>query len=152
EGVDMRKVGFLPLPSTAAEADAVERAFPSGEVLLGGRATETAVKQARAPSVLHIATHGFFLPAGPRTGAPAAAGLDPTGAETAAALRAESPLVRSGIALAGANLRASGAEDGILTALEASTLDLAGTELVVLSACETGLGAAVPGDGVYGLR
>ncbi len=149
EGVDMSRIGFLPLPGTAREAEAVEETLASGVVLVGDQATESAVKWAHAPSVLHIATHGFFLPDGPTTAAP---GMDPSGSETALALSAESPLVRSGLAFAGANKRASGSEDGILSGLEASSLDLSGTELVVLSACETGLGATVPGDGVYGLR
>jgi len=94
-------------------------------------------------------THGFFLadetPPPPKATAAAPTPVAPV--ETY-----ENPLLRSGLAFAGANKLASGNDDGILTALEASGLDLEGTRLVVLSACETGVGKVTNGEGVYGLR
>jgi CHAT domain-containing protein/tetratricopeptide (TPR) repeat protein len=133
---------FHRLAGTAREADEIPSllVFPGERtVLRGSDATERAVKQARSPRVLHLATHGFFLP-------------DQT--LSAAQAQHESPLVRSGLAFAGANRAAdtTGGDDGLLTALEISGMDLSSTELVVLSACETGIGAPRIGEGVFGLR
>jgi CHAT domain-containing protein/Tfp pilus assembly protein PilF len=142
-----------PLGNTREEAHAIARLFPDAQVLLGAQATEGAIKAAHAPRLLHLATHGFFLSERPLPdallGGP---GGEPTPAERAAIAQRENPLLRSGIALAGFNQRQSGTDDGVLTALEAAGLDLSGTQLVVLSACESGLGQAVMGEGVVGLR
>ncbi len=146
--VDMTRVRFPPLPGTRNEALAVRKALPDARLLLSAEATESAVKAVKGPRILHLATHGFFLPE-PR--APER-GTDRNSQAIAAAVQRKSPLLRAGIALAGANARQSGDDDGILTALEASALDLGGTKLVVLSACETGVGDAVSGEGVYGMR
>jgi CHAT domain-containing protein/Tfp pilus assembly protein PilF len=143
----------LPLASTSDEARAIAQLFPEARVLQGAEATEGAVKAAHAPRLLHLATHGFFLPERPLPKALLAEpGRELTPVEVAAIAQRENPLLRSGIALAGFNRRQSGADDGVLTALEVAGLDLYGTQLVVLSACETGLGEAVTGEGVYGLR
>ncbi|MEP6903990.1 MAG: CHAT domain-containing tetratricopeptide repeat protein, partial [Actinomycetota bacterium] len=127
---------FAPLGGTMQEARSIQTLFPDATFLTGAQATESALKQITAPRILHIATHGFFLPDD----------------ETSGNAKIENPLLRSGLALAGANQRKSGGDDGILTALEASGLNLWGTKLVVLSACDTGLGEVRNGEGVYGLR
>jgi CHAT domain-containing protein len=108
-------------------------------------ATKTALGSHPAPRILHIATHGFFLD--DTTSKPPASGSDRRGFESGDGI--QNPLLRSGLALAGAN---ASSRDGILTALEASGLNLWGTRLVTLSACDTGLGEVKNGEGVYGLR
>lgn len=165
--VDFSAMHFGALPGTAEEVDAIGRTLPDADVRVGDQATETLLKRASAPRILHIATHGFFLTDQGRESEPAERGLavvdpaagttalvDPAaGASALVALEGENPLLRSGLALAGANdLRGGDGEDGILTALEASDLDLWGTEMVVLSACETGVGTVSIGEGVHGLR
>jgi CHAT domain-containing protein len=136
-----------PLPSTGEEARGIAALLKGSHLLLGAAATESAVKRAHEPSVLHIATHGFFLADQDQK---TSAAENPN---AAAARKKENPLLRSGLLLAGVNDLSSGkGEDGVLTALEVSGLDLHGTQLVVLSACETGLGDIRNGDGVYGLR
>ncbi|MGD8628345.1 MAG: CHAT domain-containing protein, partial [bacterium] len=140
-----------PLPGTRREIDLVSRTWESTvfEPLVtcyGSEASEEYFKAA-APGnrVIHLATHGYFLGGACR---PEKADADYAG---------ENPLLLSGLFFAGANLHGEdadrlGADDGILTAYEVSAMDLEGTELVVLSACETGLGEVAEGEGVYGLR
>jgi CHAT domain-containing protein len=152
---------FTPLDGTLAEAEEVA-AVLHVEPLMEDDVLEGVIKSRRSPRILHLATHGFFRP-------------NPGGGEQALSLSMhgwcssvegrwkametiEDPLVRSGLALAGANTWLRGdsppamAEDGILTAADVSGLDLVDTELVVLSACETGLGDVHVGEGVFGLR
>ena len=148
---DLAKQRWKPLPGTGQEADEVERHMQGLAIFRGNRATETALKAVHGPKVLHLATHGFFLPDAPPDGA-ADATRPATAGPTLSAEARENPLLRSGLALAGANQLVSGEDDGILTAMEATGLDLWGTKLVVLSACETGVGKVTNGDGVYGLR
>ena len=153
----LERLAFPPLPGTAAEARRVARALPGAVVLTGARATKRALVEARSPEILHVATHGFFVAddapgdADARTIRLVNSASGQTSGATIAALAADfrDPLVRSGLALAGANREGS---EGVLTALEASGLDLWGTRLVVLSACDTGVGEVRAGDGVYGLR
>lgn len=150
---DLSAVYFAPLSGTAQEARAIQSLFPEAQVLTGARATKSALKRVAAPRILHIATHGFFLQ---DVAADAPPGTGKSGANSTRAIQAsariENPLLRSGLALTGANLNKSSSEDGILTALEASNLNLWGTKLVTLSACETGVGEVKNGEGVYGLR
>jgi CHAT domain-containing protein len=143
---------FNPLPGTAAEAQALKAILKlkDQQVLTKGKATEAALKQVRGPRLLHIATHGFFLEDQPLDLESQAGQLQ--GQDRLQAPKGENPLLRSGLALAGANRLRSGRDDGVLTALEVAGLDLTGTELAVLSACETGVGAVQNGEGVYGLR
>jgi CHAT domain-containing protein/Tfp pilus assembly protein PilF len=142
---------FAPLGATAAEGQAIRRLFPGTTLLTGWHASKAALQQVKAPRILHIASHGFFL----RPDAVGASLASPTGVgglSSAPADRIENPLLRSGVALAGANLTGTSRDRGILTALEASGLDLWGTKLVTLSACDTGIGEVRNGEGVYGLR
>jgi CHAT domain-containing protein len=141
---DLSGVYFAPLSATAQEARSIQALFPEARVLTGQQATTAVLKQVDAPLILHIATHGFFLedPA-----------HDAKEADKPAKPRIENPLLRSGLALAGANLQKNGKnDDGIFTALEASNLNLWGTKLVTLSACDTGVGEVKAGEGIYGLR
>jgi CHAT domain-containing protein len=254
EEKDPARTFFSPLPGTSREATAIKELFPAASILQREGATETALKEARGPRILHIATHGFFLDnqdtataeIGPlRAGSPGntevsqpnpytvqfeatpafetanekvkqlkARGVDayivkssvkgkgdffrvragnfpsvPEANKYGADLREKgviaeffvaryeppanslpvtespsilriskyaaqgtTPLLRSGLALAGANQSKSGDDNGVLTAMEAASLDLSGTKLVVLSGCDTGVGEVKSGEGVQELR
>ena len=148
--IDRAALYFAPLANTAEEARAIKRLFPGAVLLTGRRATKAAFARLDAPRMLHIASHGFFLEDGAREGAPVPAVAGARASDVGATI--ENPLLRSGIALAGANLDHDVGGDGILTGLEASGLNLWGTQLVTLSACDTGVGEVRNGEGVYGLR
>jgi CHAT domain-containing protein len=151
--LDRSGLVFTALAGTAAEAKALQGLLKLDRehVLTGRNASEGRLKALRGPRILHVATHGFFL----TDREIERAALKPVGfgSDTPPLPLSENPLLRSGLALAGANGRRSGErDDGILTAAEAAQLDLRGTQLVVLSACETGVGKVQTGEGVYGLR
>jgi CHAT domain-containing protein len=149
---DLRSLRWVPLPGTGQEADALQKTMKGLKVYRGDQATEGQLKSLHAPKILHLATHGFFLAdEAPPPQADQMQAQSPS-PNSAASQTYENPLLRSGLALAGANKLSSGNDDGVLTALEASGLDLWGTKLVVLSACETGVGKVSNGEGVYGLR
>ena len=154
-----------PLSATGPEAEAVARELGDSNVALltGVDATEPRIKyDAPGRRIIHLATHGFFATGKVRS---ALEGDDSTHRAGPGALGmigqrqviGFNPMVLSGVILAGANVRAAeqltrGDDDGVLTAEEVAGLDLRGTELVVLSACETGLGEVKSGEGVLGLR
>jgi len=148
---DYGKRKFRPLPGTAQEARVLPPLIKgTHKVLEGKQATESAVHATMSPKVLHLATHGFFLK---DEDTPLPAPLTRIGNDHFTPVRT-SPMVRSGLALAGANNAQTIAtgDDGLLTALEVSGMNLYGTDLVVLSACETAVGDVKVGEGVYGLR
>jgi CHAT domain-containing protein/Tfp pilus assembly protein PilF len=152
---DFADVSYRPLPGTAAEAEAIGRILPEASLAMQQNATERAVKMVNRPLILHIATHGYFLSKQSESSPvkTASRGTVDTLNNVSTGNGSENPLLRSGLILAGIKQGQSGpGEDGVLTALEVSGLDLWGTKLVVLSACETGLGDVKNGEGVYGLR
>jgi CHAT domain-containing protein len=149
------------LAGTEQEARQLAPLLGGGAVISGTAATASVVLGQRAPRILHIATHGFFLADQPPTNdtaigaaAPGArSGGTPSEGTAPATPSREDPLQRSGLVFAGANRPdANPSDDGYLTAAEATAMDLEGTELVTLSACETGLGGVRSGEGVYGLQ
>lgn len=146
------------LPGTKAEIEAISRISKSKgyatKIYMQKEASEGNFKKISSPSLLHIATHGFFLKESQSTGEKVF-GIEVNQAK-------DNPLLRSGLMLSDAEQtmgksetqtnEVSSTNNGILTAYEVMTLDLKSTDLVVLSACETGLGEIKSGEGVYGLQ
>ena len=167
---DYRGLKFPPLPGAEAEARSVAKLLGGDSVLrLGAEAREAELKSVQSPRVLDLATHGFFLSdqefshtnSGntdllPNLLVGLLASLGAPQSVSTTKTDWENPLVRCGIALAGANradrIPNAVAEDGLLTGLEASLLNLQGTELVILSACDSSSGEVKNGEGVMSLR
>lgn len=159
--------GFGPLPSTRTEVEFIRQLMGQkkfkARMFTDSRASEEVFKQladsisasGASARVLHLATHGYFSP-NPKSNERRSKG----GFSDESVFRvSEHPFLRSGLVLAGGNHACqtgkpfkAGMEDGILTAYEISAMSLLNTELVVLSACETGLGDVSGNEGVYGLQ
>ncbi len=141
------------LPATKTEVDNINKVLKSSGYQVSEYvqkdATEANLKQAKKLSILHIATHGYFLQDVEKTSWPIGVHADNA---------KDNVLLRSGLMLTGASeadqhsLSLDSSSNGIITSYEAMNLDLKGTSLVVLSACETGLGEIKAGEGVYGLQ
>jgi CHAT domain-containing protein/Flp pilus assembly protein TadD len=158
---DFRNYSMKGLPGTKIEVDNINKLLGEKkwrvQCLTGGDAMEESVKSAKNPRVLHIATHGFFSnnvyfnnPKQLTTSL--FFGQNPIKA-------LDNPMLRSGLMFSGSQNTLNGEydpmslmDDGILTGYEAMNLNLDSTELVILSACETGLGEIRDGEGVFGLQ
>ena len=155
------KLSFARLPETETEAKAIQSQLnlPEKQIKLQNEATESLLKQVKSPEILHIATHGFFLDKP----------ITETALKQESSLQSnldkpitiDNALFRSGLVLAKEKVdvdkrkeleESETANDGVLTAYETTFLDLTGTKLVVLSACDTGVGDISTGEGIYGLR
>jgi CHAT domain-containing protein/tetratricopeptide (TPR) repeat protein len=147
-----------PLPGTRLEAEAIQRLLPQAQLFLGPEATKARLLNLPPPGILHLATHGFFLEDAPQPTASRAVGHFGALGENTSASHSPEPLLRSGLLFAGASAPApssplqSPPDSALVTALELAGLNLWGTQLVVLSACDTGRGDVKLGQGVYGLR
>ena len=154
----VNRFGFTelpPLPGTKTEVENISSSLKGNNwnvnVFTDEKASEEQLKKVNSPKVLHIATHGFFLKNVEDYDDKSFLGFEATKLKM-------NPLLRSGIMMAGASVVARDTininkeQDGIFTAYEASLLNLSNTDLVVLSACETGLGVDLNNQGVFGLQ
>jgi CHAT domain-containing protein/Tfp pilus assembly protein PilF len=160
-GSGLRGLNFLPLPGAQKEGEMIVEQVDAQQedkaVFSQQKAEERVISElAEVPQILHIATHGFFLKADENL-RKRLLKLQ-RGADLQVPPPGDNPLLRAGLAFAGINQNApllgdiDTRNDGVLTAIEVLDLKLSGTKLVVLSACETGLGEIHEGEGVYGLR
>ena len=154
------KLRFSALPGTAVELESLKKLYQTYfkqaplHDLQRGDATESAFrKQSPGAQFLHLATHGFFAPDQFKPDSASGAGPLSVESDQAQPVGGWNPGLLSGIVLAGANQTvASTQDDGILTAAEVADLNLSAARLVVLSACETGLGQIAGGEGALGLQ
>jgi tetratricopeptide (TPR) repeat protein/CHAT domain-containing protein len=158
---DIQGMHFDPLPGSLIEVKSISKTIGADKCMVrtGDNATEQVLFQAESPRILHIATHGFFLSDQDLPTLKDDRGIVSQIQNPAPAgkhLKIENPLIRSGLALSGANHALSSqnvaTSQGLLTAEKVLGLKLKGTDLVVLSACNTGMGVIQNGQGIYGLQ
>jgi tetratricopeptide (TPR) repeat protein len=147
---------LLRAPGTRFLGESVAKKFPNAQLYLGVEALETRLTSSSCPSIMLIATHGLFLPnLEPK---PATNKRNLLSTEHLRTAKVENPMMRSGLALAGANTWLFGgtlpkkAGKGFVFAQDIASLDLWANELTVLSACDTARGDIKIGEGVFGLR
>jgi CHAT domain-containing protein/Tfp pilus assembly protein PilF len=153
----LQEKSWKPLPGTRSEIAGISSLLQQNNISCkkesAKAASEVSFKKmdGHSPELLHIATHGFFLPR-------ASAIKDGDMYEQNTFSLQQNPMLRNGLLLAGSNAawagkqNIAGAEDGVLTAYEISHLDLGKTKLVTLSACETAIGEIEDNEGVFGLQ
>ncbi len=161
----IRGLRFDRLPGTREEVETIQSLFgkDQAEIYTGREANEKVLRMMKAPQILHLATHGFFLKdieLSPLQSPSSNRGLSIVEANkknlSILRMKIENPFLQSGFALAGANNALKSIDsknfEGVVTAEKILDLKLMGTNMVVLSACNTGIGEVRRGEGVFGLR
>ncbi|MBM7115770.1 CHAT domain-containing tetratricopeptide repeat protein [Archangium primigenium] len=153
EPVDPSRNAWEALPGTLLEAEGIRRLLPQARLFLGADATKERLLHLTTPGILHVATHGFFL--GDSPSVPGARALGFIGSRDCLPPPQQEPLLNSGLVLSESQAGGTAPacpHSSLVTALELAGLDLWGTQLVVLSACDTGRGNVHLGQGISGLR